>query len=190
MTLIDTIQARWHAWWPELEPREQRMIGIGAALVLLALVWWIALAPALRTLSAAPAEHAQLDIQLQQMARLQTQAKALQAQPRANRDDSLRALETSARQSLGPNAQLQASGSSDGVNLSLRQASADTLAQWFSQARSNARAVPREVHLTRSGATQGGVTAPAPPPASPAGPAADPAGVRWDGTLVMSLPAR
>jgi hypothetical protein len=50
--------------------------------VALALLWWIALAPALRTLAAAPAEHAQLDAQLQQMATLQNRAKALQSQPR------------------------------------------------------------------------------------------------------------
>lgn len=184
---LETLEARWQAWWPELEPREQRLIGGAAALVLLALLWWVALAPALRTLSAAPAEHARLDAQLQQMTSLQTQAKALQAQPRASRDDAMRALESSVRQSFGPNAQLQPAASGEGITVAVRAMPADTLAQWLGQARSNARAVPREAHLTRS--TQSA-------PAAPTGGAAAPAKngerptVRWDGTLVMGLPAR
>jgi len=186
MNWIESLEARWQAWWPELEPREQRLIGAAAALVLLALLWWVALAPALRTLSAAPAEHARLDAQLQQMTTLQTQAKALQAQPRASRDDAVRALESSVRQSLGPSAQLQPSASGEGVSIAVRTVPADTLAQWLGQARSNARSVPREAHLARS--------AQAAPAASGAGAASAGNGerpsVRWDGTLVMGLPPR
>jgi general secretion pathway protein M len=177
MKLFDTLEERWQAWWPELAPREQRMVVGAAVLVAAALLWWIALAPALRTVSTAPAEHAKLDTQLQQMSALQAQARALQAQPRATRDDALRALETSVRQSLGANAQLQSAGAGEGVNIAMRAVPADSLAQWFAQARSNARAVPREVHLTRSQAT------------SSARPG-DAASVQWDGTLVMNLPAR
>ena len=107
MNFSEQLKAR----WATLEVRERRMVYAAAALVALALLWWIALAPALRTLSAAPAEHAQLDAQLQQMATLQARAKALQSQPRLNRDDAMRALETSVRESLGTsNAQLMASG--------------------------------------------------------------------------------
>ena len=177
MKVFSTLEQRWQAWWPELAPGERRMIAVAALVVTMALLWWVALAPALRTLGAAPAEHAKLDAQLQQMMALQTQAKALQAQPRASRDDALRALETSVRQGLGTNAQLQTVGANEGVNVQMRAAPADALAQWFSQARSNARAVPREAHLTRS------------QPASGLGPA-DEAKVRWDGTLVMNLPTR
>lgn len=186
---FESLKARWQAWWPELDPREQRMIAIAAALVVLALFWWLALAPALRTLSSAPAEHAQLDVQLQRMTSLQTQAKALQSQPRASRDDAMRGLETSVRQNLGPNAQMQPAGAGEGVTIALRAVPADALAQWFGQARSNARAVPREVHLTRS-------TQSAPPPSPPSSSQSasattgDSPRVRWDGTVVMSLPAR
>lgn len=201
---IEALQARWQAWWPELAPREQRMVVIAGALVALALVWWVALAPALRTLATAPAAHAELDAQLQQMAALQIQAKALQSQPRANREDALRALETSVRQGLGPNAQIQVAGAGagEGVLVTLRATPADGLAQWLAQARGNARAVPREVHLTR---TQGGAPVPgrsagaftsgpgaanaAAANAAAAAAAAD-TRVRWDGTLVMNLPAR
>ncbi|MEB0110219.1 type II secretion system protein GspM [Variovorax sp. RTB1] len=195
MTWFDSLNERWQAWWPDLPPREQRLVIIAATVVALALLWWVALAPALRTLASAPAEHAQLDAQLQQMTTLQTQARALQSQPRSNRDDALRALETSVRQSLGANAQLQTGGSNEGVTVQVRAAPAEGLAQWFGQARSNARAVPREAHLTRApgggGATPGafGQTGSSNAAASAAA-AAEAARVRWDGTLVMSLPAR
>ena len=175
MNFGEQLRARWAA----LELRERRMVAIAAALVTLALLWWIALAPALRTLAAAPAEHAQLDAQLQQRALLQNRAKALQAQPRLNRDDALRALETSVRESLGTNAQLMTASGDGAATITMRATPADAVAQWLAQARGNAHAVPREAHLTRAAA--------APPAAGSKDP--QPAKVRWEGTLVMALPA-
>ncbi|WP_431124477.1 type II secretion system protein GspM [Variovorax paradoxus] len=175
MNFAEQLRAR----WASLDLRERRMVAIAAALVVLALLWWIALAPALRTLAAARAEHARLDAQLQQMATLQNRAKALQAQPRLTRDDALRALETSVRQSLGSNAQLMTASGDGAATVTLRAVPADALAQWLAQARGNAHAVPREAHLTRAAA--------APPPAGNKDP--EPAKVRWEGTLVMALPA-
>jgi len=177
MTRIETLQARWAA----LAPRERQLVGGAAVLVVLALLWWVALAPALRTLSIARSEHARLDAQLQQMSTLAAQAKALQNAPKANRDDAVRALESSVRQQLGPNAQLGgASGSTEGVTIMLRGVPADVLAPWLTQVRGNARALPREAHLAHA------QQAPA-----PAGAGADGAAkLRWDGTLVMSLPAK
>ncbi|RZL64221.1 MAG: type II secretion system protein M [Variovorax sp.] len=173
--------------WAAMAPRERRMVGIAAALVALALLWWVALGPALRTLAAAPAEHARLDAELQKMSTLQARARALQALPRANRDDALRALDSSVRESLGPGAQLLNAGSGDAANVTLRGASAEALAQWLAQARANARAVPREAHLSRATASP---ASPTPTTAGPARPAAagTPA-VRWEGNLVMTLPA-
>lgn len=200
MSAFATFNARRRRWWVGLAPREQRMVSIAVALVLAALLWWVALAPALRTLGSAPAAHALLDAQLQQMTTLQAQARALQGQPRTPRDDALRALESSVRESLGPNAQLQVSG--DGATVAVRTTPPDVLAQWLAQARGNARAVPREVHITRSqgapsavgpigasaaatlpGAARSATAVPAPLPVEAVAP-------RWDGTLVMSLPAR
>lgn len=175
MNVSEQLRARWAA----LELRERRMVVIAVTLVVLALLWWIALAPALRTLAAAPAEHARLDAQLQQMATLQNRAKALQAQPRLNRDDALRALETSVRESLGTNAQLMTASGDGAATITMRATPADAVAQWLAQARGNAHAVPREAHLTRAAA--------APPAAGSKDP--QPAKVRWEGTLVMALPA-
>ncbi|MEJ8854479.1 type II secretion system protein GspM [Variovorax robiniae] len=205
MKFREVMQAR----WAEMDTRERRLVTVAVALVLLALVWWVALAPALNTLSAAREEHKRLDAQLQRMSTLQAQAKALQSQPRANRDESLRALETSVRQSLGSSAQVVNAG--DAANVMMRAAPAEALAQWLAQARNNARAVPREAHLTRATATGGGSAA-SPSPAlpglsrTPGGPlqpgaragagnsaaaadTSDDTRPRWDGTLVMTLPA-
>lgn len=194
------LRARWNAWWKDLGARERQLIMAAGALVLLALLWWVCLAPALRTLTSAPAAHAQLDVQLQQMVTLQAQARALQAQPRVNRDDALRALESTVKQGLGANAQMQVAGGSagDGVLVTLGGTPPDALVQWLSQARGNARAVPREVHLTRSqvsvarpiaftpAAAPGAMPGTVPAPAAAA---SGPTRARWDGTLVMSLPA-
>ena len=194
------LRARWDAWWKELGARERRLVVVAGALVALALLWWVALAPALRTIANAPAMHAQLDGELQRMVTLQSQARALQAQPRVNREDALRALEDTVKQSLGPGAQIRTTGNDagDGVRVTLAGTPPDGLAQWLAQARGNARAVPREVHLTRSQASVArpiAFTSPAGSPAisgadAPAGAASGPARARWDGTLVMSLPAR
>jgi general secretion pathway protein M len=186
-----TLEARWQAWWPELGAREQRLVIAGGVLVAVALFWWIGLAPALHTLSSAPAEHAQLDAQLQNMTNLQAQAKALQSQPRASRDDAMLSLESSVREDLRGTGQLQSAGAGEGATVAVHGASAETLAQWFAQVRGNARAVPREVHLTRNTQPGGRPAAPGSAPgATGSPPGGEPTGARWDGTLVMSLPAR
>ena len=65
----------------------------------------------------------------------------------------------------------------DRATLTLQGVQADALANWLAQARNNARAVPQEAHLTRSANPRQGNGAPTPT-------------VRWDGTLVLSLPTR
>ena len=180
---MNAMLAQLRTRWEALEARERRLVVIAASLVGFALVWWIAFAPALKTLREAPAEHAKLDAQLQQMTTLQAQAKALQSQPKANRDEAMRALEGSVRAGLGPTAQIQQQGAGEGVNVVIKTVPAEALAQWLAQARGNARAVPREVHLTRAGAAAPNA------PAAPAAAAAAPAAPTWDGTLVMGLPA-
>lgn len=152
------------ARWALLAPREQALVAGAAALVAVALVWWIALAPAISTLRSADTQHRTLDAQLQQMRRLQAQAKAMQAQPRQNPDESMRQLEQAIHQQLGTSARYSIAG--DRVSIALTNTPAAALAQWLSEVRANAHAVPGEARLTRSSA--GG----------------------WDGTLVLTLPAR
>lgn len=178
MTQPSALQDRWKA----LAPREQNLVLAAGTVVALALLWWVAVAPALGTLRAAPARHAALDAQLQRMQSLQAEAQQLQATPATSPGDAVGALRTALTQRLGNTAQLNVAG--DRATVTLKGASADALAQWLAQARSNARATPLEARLTRS--------ATAAPPAGNAPvtlgstPVAMP---RWDGTVVLALPA-
>lgn len=204
MNFANIYTAHIKRWWAGLRPQEQRLIGVAALVIALALLWSVALAPALRTLSSAPQEHARLDTQLQQMRALQAKAQSLQAQPRTDRQAAIRALETSIAAGLSGRAQMQASAG-DAVSVAVRQVPADELAAWLAQSRVNARAVPREVRLTRSAAPPPNIAAaptlapasigssirgrPAPRQAAPPPVSSGPPVVRWDGTLVLALPA-
>jgi general secretion pathway protein M len=129
----------------------------------LALLWWGGLAPALATLRSAETQQQLLDGQLLQMQRLQAQAKTLQAQPHLSVSEARRLLEASLKP-LGATAQLAMVG--ERVTVTLKGASPDALAQWLTQARLNARAVPSEARLLRSAAGT------------------------WDGSVVLTLSAR
>lgn len=152
------------ARWAALAPRERVLVAAAAALVAVALLWWLALAPALATLRGADAAHRSLDAQLERMLRLQAQAQAMQAQPRQNPDEAMRQLELAIRQQLGTAGRYSIAG--ERVTLTLTGVPSPTLAQWLAQVRVNARAIPTEARLTRN------------------------AGGTWDGTLVLTLPAR
>lgn len=185
------LQARWKA----LAPREQSLLLAAAAVVGLAVLWWALMAPALQTLRTAPARHAELDAQLQRMHALQAEAMQLQTAPRVQSSDALRTLQTAVAQRLGPAAQINAAG--DRATLTLKGAPADRLSDWLSQVRSTAHAVPVEMRLVRSAAAPVAASSGARPgagavPGAPAGlalSAADGA-ARWDGTVVLALPAQ
>jgi general secretion pathway protein M len=98
------------------------------------------------------------------MQRLQAQAKAMQSLPRQNPDEAMRQLEAAVQQQLGTNARYNIVG--DRVTVTLTNVPAGALAQWLAQVRTNARAIPGEAHLTRN------------------------AGGGWDGSVVLTLPAR
>src|SRR5690242_11614862 len=92
------------AHWAGLAPREQALVAAAVALVGLALVWWLAIGPALATLRSAEEQHRALDAQLVQMRRLQAHARAMQAQPKLGHDEAMRQLEATIRQQLGVSA--------------------------------------------------------------------------------------
>ena len=162
-SVLAPVQARWLS----LGSREQTLVGVAMSVVGLALLWWVAVSPALSTLRLADVQQRNLATQVQKMQGLQAQAQSIQSQPKISRDEALRALDASVKQRLGTSAQLNVAG--DRATVTLRNTPADQLAQWLSQARVNARAVPSEARLARSSTT-------------PDGPAA------WDGTVVLSLP--
>ena len=160
------------AHWKALAAREQNLVLAAGALLAIALLWWLALAPALQTLRSAPARHAALDAQLQRLQALQAEAQQLRDAPPMRPADARRSLQNTLTQQLGDTAQIQFTG--DRATVTLKGASASVLAQWLAQARSNAHAAPLEARLTQSADAAR---------AAPAGEA------RWNGTLVLSLPA-
>ena len=177
-TSTTTAPLRTH--WQALAPREQTLVLAAGGLIALALLWWLAVAPALATLRTAPARHAQLDAQLQHMHRLRAEAQQLQSAPNPARGDTVGALRTALAQRLGNTAQLNVVG--DRATVTLKGAPAGALGQWLAQTRSNARAAPIEARLARSAATSANTAA----PSTLGNPAA--AAPRWDGTLVLALP--
>ena len=150
--------------WARLAPRERRLAAGAAGLVAVALLWWLALAPPLAVVRTAETQHRSLDAQVQRMVGLQAQAQALQSQPRQTAEEASRLLEATVRQQLGTTARLSISG--ERVTVTLGGTSPEALAQWLTQARTNARVLPVEARLARN-----------------------PAGL-WDGTLVLALPPR
>jgi len=153
------------AAWSGLGARERRAVLLATAIAGAALLWWLALAPAVATLRRAGDERAALDAQLQQMQQLKAQAEALRALPRLSNADALKALQTSVRERLGHAGQLTVLGSR--ATLTLTGAGATDLAAWLQDARVNARTVPVDARLTRGGI-----------PGQP----------RWSGTLTLALP--
>ncbi len=87
------------------------------------------------------------------MRSLQAQAQALQAQPKQGYDEALRLLELSVRQRLGTTARMVIAG--ERVTVTLSGTAPDALAQWLTQARVNARALPSEARLLRNPAACG-----------------------------------
>jgi general secretion pathway protein M len=153
--------------WKLLAPRERTLLTVAGALVLVALLWMLLLAPSLRVLRGAAAQSAALDAQLQRMQTLQAQAQALQQQAPLGYEDAMRALQQATKQTLGAAAQVSVNG--ERATVTLQAVGADALAQWLAQARLNARSVPLEAKINRI---------------------STPASTTWSGVLVMSLPAR
>ena len=150
------------AWWAQRAAREKTILKFAALLVAIALLWSVALAPALRTLRTFDDQHRSQETQLQAMLRLQAQAQSLQSQPRLSQAAAVQALQTSVQQVLGPKADF--SNSAGNATVTLRGVSAEALAQWLASARTEAHASPVQAHLSRNGST-------------------------WSGTLQMGLPA-
>lgn len=155
------MQLALQAWWQQRDTREKTLLTLAATLVSAALVWGIAIAPALRTLQKSAAQQIALQDQLQTMARMQAQAKALQSQAPLSQSEAAAALSASVQQSFGAAADITIRAGD--ASVTLRGVSADALAQWLATARTNAHAVPMQARMTRTGAT-------------------------WSGTLQLGLP--
>lgn len=158
-----------HRFLAGLQPRERLAVGLAAAVVTAYLLWAVALAPAWRTLQAAPARHQAADAQLAEVVALAQQARALSGQgggQALSRADAVRAIEQATQQALGTASRVVVSGNR--ITVTLSAVPPDALARWLAQTRLNARLLPVETRLQRSG--QEGAW-------------------RWSGTVVLGGPA-
>lgn len=135
-------------WWRTLPARERRLVALAAGVVLLALLWWLALQPALQTLRTAPAAIEAAEAQLRTMQRLAAEAAELRSTPPVNGEQAAAALRA-ATERLGEQAKLSLQG--DRAVLTLNGISTSQLRDWLAEARSGARARPVEASLLRSG---------------------------------------
>ena len=156
-----TVQPQLRAWWQQRDAREKTLVALAATVVGAALLWGLAVAPALRTLQTSAAQQATLQDQLNAMARMQAQARALQAQALLSQAEAAAALSASVQQAFGSAADITIRAAD--ASVTVRGVSADALAQWLATARTNAHAVPLQARLARTGAT-------------------------WSGTLQLGLP--
>lgn len=166
-----TLRARWQA----LPPREQRSLSLLVSALSLVVVWLIAVAPALSALQESSQRRAQLTQQHAHLLGLQAKAQALQKQTPLSRDEALRRLQGI---TAVPGMQLNVQG--ERVSVQLKAVPAPALAQWLTQARTQAQALPLEAHLTRSASVSTSANNNAPAAST----------VVWDGNLVMRLPSR
>ncbi|MFM7000798.1 MAG: type II secretion system protein GspM [Limnohabitans sp.] len=153
--------------WQQRSPRERQLLSLGAAVLGLALVWGVGLAPALHTWQEAPAKQALLDQQTQQMQQLQAQAQRLKTSQALTRSEAIQWLESHLAE-LDPKAKLNPQA--DLMQISLQAVPAEHLANWLTQAREQAHARPVQAQLQQTAAPAGDLT------------------VLWSGSLMLRLP--
>lgn len=137
--------------WQGMSARERVMVGTAFTLILLALLWWVAIAPAWRTLQAAPAQHQALDAKLLRIQAWSAEAEGLKSLPIGPvppRNVVMATLQSSTK-SLGAGAQLSINGERALVQVPPTDAS--SFARWLSQVRINARVLPVSADLKRVG---------------------------------------
>ena len=168
------MKALLHTRWQALNARDQRVLSVLFSVLALSAFVAVAILPALNTLQDSAQRRQQTAQQRTHMLALQAQAQALKARTPLSRDEALRSL-----QSLTPGAQMQLNVQGDRVTVQLKAVPASTLANWLTQARSQAQALPLEAHLTRNTTDTASTT-----------PVSNANVVVWDGHLVLSLPNR
>ena len=174
--------------WQGLNARERLLVSVFFGLFGIWLFVSIAISPAMRTLNSAQQQRAEVAQQVVQMRALQQRAQELQKTKPLSRDESLRSLQSIT--SPG-NPALQMTVQGDRVMVQLKNLSASQLANWLAQARSNAQALPDEVHISRSATSSvssstsvsalSGVNATS---------NSTNATTAWDGQIILRLPQR
>lgn len=160
MSSRDTVSAV-RRRWSDLSGKERRLLLLMTLVVLAALLWLVAIAPALRVVSTVPAQIARLDLQLQDVQQLAAQAKSMQVRAPIGRAEAQRALDTSVTQRFGALATLQPAA--DRTMVTLKGVPSDLLVVWLAQIRQGSGATVEQANLRLVGSA-------------------------WEGTVVVGLP--
>ena len=135
------------AFWRSRAPRERLILGTAMLLIGVAIVWLIAVQPALRSVREAPAQLDQLDAQLHQMQRLALESKSLRDPVQISPGQAESALKA-ATERLGDAARLTVQG--DRATLTVTGVSGTALRAWLGEARSAAHARTIDAQLLRN----------------------------------------
>lgn len=134
--------------WNVMSARERTLVAAAGALLGLALLWFLALRPALVTWQQVPPQARLLEAQWLEMQRLASETRELKSQTPVNAAQSAQALKA-ASDRLGAQARLSVIG--DRATLTLMGATPEQLRTWLAEARSGARARPVELQVARAG---------------------------------------
>jgi general secretion pathway protein M len=158
-------------WLERRPPRERQLLILAGVLIVLAVVWWVAIAPALQTYRISGAAHAKLDAELAKMQAMALEAKQIKDLPipsnqaaQAWLDESIKKLGKATLVVQGTRAQISFAG-----------ARAEALATWLAQARTAAQLLPVQANWRRAATATGTSTNP---------------DTLWDGMMVLELPAK
>ena len=147
------LKAQALARWQAMQPRERSAATWLSAALALLLLWLLALEPAIATLNKAPKTLEALELDLQEMQRMATEARSLRAAATIGQSQAAQTLQA-ATERLGAQAQLTITG--DRATLVVKEIRSEGLNAWLAQARSAAHAVPIEAELNRSGSGYSG----------------------------------
>ena len=149
-----TLAHRWamaaaplRARWLALGQRERRLLTAAGWLVVAALLWWVAVTPAWRSVAAAPARLDQIDAQWLQMQRMAGEVRGLRAAPAVGSLQAQAAVKA-ACDALGGVARLTLTG--ERATVVFTNINSAQLRDWLGEVRAAARARPIEASLSRS----------------------------------------
>jgi general secretion pathway protein M len=134
-------------FWQSRAPREKQLIVAMAIAVVVLIVWWLLIQPALRTLRETPIELDRLDQQMQQMQLAAGEMQTLRAASPVSTEQATAALRA-ATDRLGGGAKLVVQGSR--ATLNFTSIPAESLRGWLGEARSAARARPLEAQMIKA----------------------------------------
>jgi general secretion pathway protein M len=157
----------WRSLFQDLPDKDRLRIQYVALALLISLLWFFNILPALQTYQQAPLQLAKLEQQSETLKALQLQAMALQKAPRIKAQDASAVLPQIMAGTLGSGAKLNLEATR--ATLQVTSISAEALAQFLEEARKQAHALPTEAHLQKiKTGTQD----------------------MWRGTLILNLPSQ